>query len=423
MSSFRHGLVVALFALAAALLLPQTARAAIGAIDDTPGSTLLFPYFEVDLADPAGRDTVLTLQNASATAILAHTVVWSDEGVASAIFDVYLTGYDIASFSMRDVIAGQLPQTATDGQDPSDTISPQGPYSQDINFASCGSRLPYPAGTIPAPAGMTPADLRNALTGAPTTDIAPGMCWGRNVGDGRARGYVTVDLVNSCNDFKPGDPGYADTPNNFLTSQNALLGSFVIATPATHEWFADNAVSIESTFLNDPPSITTPGNYTFYGRYNGWNAGDRREPLPTTWVAHGEIDTSSLIVWRDTKTDGQPRACGSDPAFYPLPQVGFATFGPDSSYGTPGAGTPLAAAAQRAPVSVLGTVDRKLGQFFANLNASVPAGGANPPADPLAAQSYVGVVRARLGELPTASGHRALPLDSALDAQHYIPHN
>ncbi|TCO43178.1 hypothetical protein [Dokdonella fugitiva] len=422
MSSFRHGFVVALFALFAAFFLPQTSHAAIGALDDTPGSSLLFPYFEVDLDHPTGRDTVLTVQNASATAMLAHTIVWSDEGVASAIFDIYLTGYDIMSFSMRDVLDGSLPLTGSDGQDPTDTISPQGPFSQDINFASCSTFLPYAPGTIPAPAGMTPADLRKALTGAPTSGVAAGMCWGRNVGDGHARGYVTMDLVNRCSDLKPGDAGYLDSPLNTLTSQNSLLGSFVIANPDTHEWFVDNALSIEAAYTNDP-SVTTPGNYTFYGRYNGWNAADRREPLPTTWMAQGELDTSSLIVWRDTKTDGQPHACGTAPGYYPLGQEGFATFGPDSSYGSPGAGTPLANAAQLVPASVLGTVGSKLGQFFANLNASVPAAGGNPPADPAAAQGYIGVMRPSLGEMPMTPGHRAVPLDSALDAQHYVPHN
>ena len=43
---------------------------------------------------------------------------------------------------MRDVfVDGKLPRTASDGQDPADTISPQGAASQDINFASCGVLL------------------------------------------------------------------------------------------------------------------------------------------------------------------------------------------------------------------------------------------------------------------------------------------
>lgn len=420
-ASLRYGFVLWLFAVLA-VLVPQISRAAIGALDDTPGSTLLFPYFEVDLGNPVGLDTVLTIQNASASAVLAHTIVWSDEGVASAIFDIYLTGYDLQALSMRDVLNGNLPQSASDGQDPTDTISPQGPFSQDINFASCSGQLPNAAGTIPAPAGMTPADLKLALTGAPTTGVAAGMCWGRVVGDGHARGYVTVDLVNSCSSLKPGDAGYADVTNNILTQQNTLLGSYLLVDQAAHQWVGDNAVSLEGTYGSDP-RITTPGNYTFYGRYNGWSAADHREPLPTTWVAQGEPDSSSLIVWRDTKTNEQPHPCGNNPAFYPLAQDGFGIFGLDSSRGTPATGPVLPAAAQQIPLSDLGSVGAKLGEFFVDLNTSVAAAGSNPPSDPGAAQSYVGVIRARLGEVPTATGHRAVPLDNALDAQHYVPGN
>lgn len=421
-SSFRCGILLCLLA-AVAVFAPATSRAAIGALDDVPAATLLIPYFEVDLANPNGRDTLITVQNASATALLAHTVVWSDEGVASAIFDIYLTGYDIQAFSMRDVLNGALPETASDGQDPADTISPQGPYSQDINFASCnGGQLPPPAGTIPAPAGMTPADLKLALTGAPTTGIAPGMCWGRNLGDGHARGYVTIDMVNQCSLLKPGDPGYVDVPNNILWSGNTLLGSFLVVDPSTHEWFGDNVVGVEGAYYGNPdPRLTTPGNYTFYGRYNGWNAGDQREPLPTSWVGQGEADSSDLIVWRDSKTNGAPHACGSNPAYYPLGQDGFAVFGTDSNPGTPAAGSALPAQTQRAPLSAIGTTGGKLGEFFANLNTTVAPAGSNPSADPAAAQSYVGAVRSRLGEVPTASGHRAVPLDNAQQAQHYVP--
>ena len=58
-------------------------------------------------------------------------------------FDIYLTGYDVQTINLRDIfVAGNLPRTASVGQDPDDDISPQGPVSQDINFASCGT-LPH----------------------------------------------------------------------------------------------------------------------------------------------------------------------------------------------------------------------------------------------------------------------------------------
>ncbi|HBL30141.1 MAG TPA: hypothetical protein DD490_25165, partial [Acidobacteria bacterium] len=59
-------------------------------------------------------------------------------------WDVYLTGYDVQTVNLRDIlVSGILPRTASAGQDPTNTISPKGPISQDINFASCGGFLPY----------------------------------------------------------------------------------------------------------------------------------------------------------------------------------------------------------------------------------------------------------------------------------------
>ncbi len=80
------------------------------AISETAGSTLLVPYFEVDLSNPNGRNTIFTinkggrldsitvnggppsLNNNIATAILAHVTIWSDLGVPVFNFNVYLTG-------------------------------------------------------------------------------------------------------------------------------------------------------------------------------------------------------------------------------------------------------------------------------------------------------------------------------------------
>src|SRR4029079_5005195 len=114
------------------------ASAAIGTIDAVPAATLLLPYFEVDTTNPNGLLTLFSINNASATAVLAHVVIWSDQSVPVLDFDVYLTGYDVQMINLREVLVnGHLPITASAGQDPQDTISPQGPVSQDINFASC----------------------------------------------------------------------------------------------------------------------------------------------------------------------------------------------------------------------------------------------------------------------------------------------
>src|SRR5215203_2248167 len=96
------------------------AFAVIGTIDDVPAATLLLPYFEVDLANQNGVNTLFSINNASATAVLAHVTVWSDQSVPVLDFDVYLTGYDVQTLSLREVLQnGNLPTTASAGQDPS----------------------------------------------------------------------------------------------------------------------------------------------------------------------------------------------------------------------------------------------------------------------------------------------------------------
>src|SRR6185295_3275684 len=109
------------------------AHAAICDGDNKPAATLLLPYFEVDTVRPDGVNTLFSISNAFATAQLAHVTFWTDLSVPIFDFNVYLTGYDMMTFDMRQMINGLLPPSASAGQDPMDTISPQGAFSQDIN--------------------------------------------------------------------------------------------------------------------------------------------------------------------------------------------------------------------------------------------------------------------------------------------------
>jgi hypothetical protein len=132
------------------LLLGSPASAVIGTIDAVPAATLLLPYFEVDIANSNGVTTLFSINNASNLAILAHVTVWTDQSVPALDFDVYLTGFDVQKINLRDIfVNGNLPVTASVGQDPNDTISPKGSVSQDIDFTSC-SALPYAPGAVSA---------------------------------------------------------------------------------------------------------------------------------------------------------------------------------------------------------------------------------------------------------------------------------
>ena len=115
--------------------------------------------------------TLFSINNASAVAVLANVVVWTDLGVPTLGFQVYLTGYDVQTINLRDIFHGNLPRTASDRQDPQDAISPQGDYSQDLNFASCSGTLPYqplPASFVSPPARTpTPGGSRVCSAAAP----------------------------------------------------------------------------------------------------------------------------------------------------------------------------------------------------------------------------------------------------------------
>src|SRR5947199_5874626 len=209
-------------ALLALVALGGQASAVICTVDDVPGATLLLPYFEVDLANQNGVTTLFSINNASATAVLAHVVVWSDLSVPVLDFNVYLTGYDVQSINLRDIIAGNLPQTASAGQDPTDTISPKGQFSQDINFASCQGNLPIPQ--LPS---IFTDHLQAALTGKFSSLL--GGCAALDHGDRIARGYVTVDTVSNCTLRFPGDLGYfAGGGTGDATDQNVLWGDYFI---------------------------------------------------------------------------------------------------------------------------------------------------------------------------------------------------
>src|SRR5215216_1332535 len=47
-------------------------------ISVAPAATLLLPYFEVDIDDPAGETTLFTITNVSNEDQIAHVTLWTD---------------------------------------------------------------------------------------------------------------------------------------------------------------------------------------------------------------------------------------------------------------------------------------------------------------------------------------------------------
>lgn len=395
-------------------------------VSDTPAATLLLPYFEVNLPKTAGGKasgitTFFEINNASATAVLAHVTLWSDLAVPVQQFNVYLTGYDVQTINLLDVLNGHLPQTGSAGpEDPNDTVSPKGAFSQDIHFASCDGVLP-PADLVPS----VVTDLRNALTGK--SSVALGGCAGLDHGDLVARGFVTVDTVNNCTSRFPSDAGYFGSGGSGdATNQNVLWGSYYFVDPKQKLGFGDPLVHVVASATD--PETTVGGQYTFYGRLVNWTAADNRQPLSTTFAARfinvpkGPLfpGGTSAIVWRDPKVNQGPFTCGSTPAWYPLAQEGLEAFNEQEEVETPAVANAFPAAAQKVKINgptLPVTFDS--GWLFLNLNGSPTGAGANPSENPSGEQAWVSVQHQNPKKFTV--GNRAFQLDSATDGAHFTP--
>jgi hypothetical protein len=401
-------------ALTSLVALGGSAIAEIGTIDDVPAATLLLPYFEVNLDSQDGITTLFSINNASASAAVAHVTFWTDQSIPTLDFDVYLTGYDVQTINIRDIFNGNLPRTADAGADPGDSISNQGVLSQDINFPGstgpCAN--PYPA------TGALSAALIDHIVKSHTGQFSSlyGGCSGANHGDNIARGYITVDSVTSCNLSFPSDAGYFTT---LADNRNILWGDYFYVNSAENFASGETLVHIEActggtaapTFsgyvgngASQCPFAFAAGDYTFYGRYNAVAGQDQREPLASTFASRyingGSFNGGTdLIVWRDSKTRpvgaNGTHSCSSVPSWYPLNQSDVVAFdeienptdlcfqGDNVSPPTGGANTCFPLEAQR--VSLLGgnfgddpLPPAPFGWIYLNLNHTLASGDPYP---------------------------------------------
>lgn len=424
-----------------ALALPRAAEAqltmAANRVANEPAATLLLPYFEVELpkkigGKSSGINTIFSINNASATAVLAHVTIWSDLAVPITNFNVYLTGYDTQTVDMFQVLNGHLPRTASAGQDPGDLISNRGEESQDINFASCSGQLPYPD---PLPT-ETISFLRETLTGNPA-QLTGGLCAGRKLPDKKptARGYVTVDVVNHCTLRFPSEPGYFIAGGlGDATNQNVLWGDYFYINKSKKIGRGDALIHIQASATD--PETSVPGEYTFYDRYVASTAADGRQPLATSFAGrfvnvpkHPVFPTgTSIIAWRDTKRSQPFFNCATTPTPFPLSQEGIVVFDEQENPEIPQRAPippffdteiiPFPAAAQ---ITKVGGPDFPVtspsGWLYLNLNTATV--NPVPAEDPAAAQATVSIVLESKGKY--SASYRAITLDSATDALHYTP--
>ena len=399
------------------------ARALIGTMDNVPAATLLLPYFEVDLGNVNGVNTLLSINNASSAAVLVHFVVYSDLSVATANFNIYLTGYDVQTISMRDILNGALPQTADFIRDPTDTISHRGQFSGEANFDCGPPSAGQPALLPPAP---VPPGFAAHLAAAHTGQISPFLgnrCAGQNLGDNIARGYVVVNQINNCTLLFPGDPGYFG-PGGKVGNENVLWGDYFFVNGGQNFAQGNPLVHVEASGT-DPLTIT-PGNYTFFGRYVAFTAVDNREALATTVATrylNGGIFNggTSLLVWRDSKVNQAPFTCpatpGVRPPWYPLQDTQVVIFDEQENVvehpqpvGPPPPPDPPAFGAEAQRTRVNGgslPVPFSFGWLYLNLQQPTNIAGTGTPV----AQAWVETVMDSEGRFSV--GFNAIQLDNA----------
>ena len=455
-------------AFAGLLLWSLPSAAEICEIYDVPAATLLLPYFEVDLSNNNnnnGINTVLSVNNAASAAAIAHVTFWTDQSIPTLDFDIYLTGYDVQTFSVRDIFNGNLPRTADRGADAAaDAISPSpplgatqaasvnpfvGPFTPGVptEFDFPGSSGPcVQAYTNPVLDSFRVTNLRAAHTGQNAP--AYGGCLGAAYGDNIARGYITVDSVTRCNLFFPSSATYFS--DGIADTRNILWGDYFYINDGQDFAQGETLLHIESC---PTPSVGDgtrcpflPGEYTFYGRYAAVAGRDQREPLATAFASrfiNGGAFTggTDLIVWRDSKTiptgPNGPYSCAAadGPAWFPLNQTDVVAFdesensqdlcftGDVVSPPIGGAQTCFPLEAQRVSLqggNVIGSdpsPTATFGWIHLNLNTTV-SGVSYPTSNPAITQAWVTTVMESDGRFSV--GFDAIKLDSACQPRNVI---
>jgi hypothetical protein len=367
-------------------------------IADQPAATLLIPYFEVDLDDASGPTTLISVNNASSRPALSRVVLWTDWGVPTLAFDVYLTGYDVQTLNIRDLFQGTLPVTGAG-------ISNVGQLSEEgAGFPGCDS------GAAIALDAAEQSNLRAAHTGQPYSANGTQQCAGSfKAATSLATGYITVDSVNRCTPRTLGTlvntPAhalyFAEGGKGLASNANVLWGDFFYVDSRRNRAESQSAVPLVAD-----ADFFEPGDYTFYGRYVGFDSRDNRAPLSSLYYVRymegGPFSGGTdLIVWRDNREPAvEPAACGTAPDWSPMGELQLVVFDEEENPVEIPESNAFPLASQKLHVgSPALPADRTFGWIMLDLWHS----------DSTHAQGWVGVTMSAEGRYST--GHQAIRAD------------
>ena len=272
-----------------------------------PAATLLLPYFEVDLSSRQSETTLFTITNVGAEERVAYVTLWTDYSYPVISFNVYLTGYDVQSIDLYDVLtSGRIAPPDGTGR----TVSPAGALSREnpqLDASHCGE--------LPAQLPQVYVDrLRTAFTSGTVAKLgdlpACTNLSARHPGN-HAVGFATLDVIGSCAGILPEDPEYFTT---VIRHDNVLVGDYQQVNRGMNLAQGGPLVHIRAV-PEDRGPVNLPR--TFYSRLQPGSeeARDRRQPLPSVfaarWIAGGTGSLQTdLKIWREAVT-GPGAACSS----------------------------------------------------------------------------------------------------------------
>ena len=290
-----------------------------------PAATLLLPYFEVDITSAAGtgETTIFTITNTSNLPQVAHITLWTDYSFPVIDFNVFLTGYDVQSINLYDVIRrGQIAPEAGTGFDVSNVGELSGDDVNDIVF---DNPVVNEVTCVDLPVQL-PQVYITRMQSAFTTGKVPaagtgGAC---NTAGGvhtNAVGYATIDVAGACTTSLPTDPGYFTSEIRF---DNVLVGDYQQING--DEDFAQGNPMVHIRAIPEGgtpatrigPEFTVNFDRTFYGRYQAGGTADARQPLPALfaarWISGGATGFETFYkIWREGNTT-TTTACSAYPA-------------------------------------------------------------------------------------------------------------
>jgi hypothetical protein len=280
-----------------------------------PAATLLLPYFDVNPSNAQEDTTFFTITNVTPLPQIARVTLWTDRAFPVLSFNIFLTGYDVQSIDLSDVLLrGRIAETGMSGNADVGGRSAGNDANPLIDTTACGNL----SDRIPP---LIQADVLSALTVGRTR-----ACGNARIGephpDGHAIGYATVDVVRNCGSVMPVDAGYFE---NEILYDNVLIGDYQQVDRANN--FAQGNTLVHIRAIPEgglSGSAQTNFRRTFYSRLQNGGTIDRRQPLPSTFAARwidggvGELRTG-IKMWRESLTNAAAGCAVSANATMPSP--------------------------------------------------------------------------------------------------------